>query len=264
MKVKKSYGIALCRPNEKNETEILLMKKRYTYHFFEFVFGRYRKNNIKHLMSLFNNMTYSEKLCILNMKFSDMWYKIWLTNPEKSFSYGGKTPEDDITNMGRRGKGNGCYFKKKNKFEASFMRDAGKSLLRMIDMSENAETPWDIPRGRKIPHEKDLDAASREFEEETGITSEDYTILWNIPPVVSAYKSHGTIYKHYFYLATLDNKEWKPRVSFKNFNQVLEVECLKWITPHEVKYLQLDPERNKRMNTILKVISKLYKKRMKL
>ena len=89
MKIKRSYGIALCRINK--EFEILLIKKKYTYYFFEFVYGNYKESNEKYLMFLFNNMTYEEKMCILNMKFSDMWYRITLTNPDKLDYYGSGT-----------------------------------------------------------------------------------------------------------------------------------------------------------------------------
>ena len=69
-KCKTSYGIALCRFNrDKNlQSEILMIKKRYTYHYFSFVFGHYKKYNNKHLQYLFNNMTFGEKIDILSMK----------------------------------------------------------------------------------------------------------------------------------------------------------------------------------------------------
>jgi hypothetical protein len=63
-KYKTSYGIALCRYNasKNNQPEILLIKKRYTYCYFSFVFGHYKKYNNKHLQYLFNNMSFGEKV----------------------------------------------------------------------------------------------------------------------------------------------------------------------------------------------------------
>ena len=79
-----SYGVALCQYNKKknNQIEILLVQKRYSYAYYNFVFGYYKKNNTKYLKYLFNNMTYNEKIDILGMQFSIMWYRIGLNNPE--------------------------------------------------------------------------------------------------------------------------------------------------------------------------------------
>ena len=267
-KVKKSYGIALCRFSDKEQgkVEILLIKKRYTYQFFEFVFGRYKKNDVKYLTYLFNHMTYSEKICILNMKFAEMWYKVWLNNPEKSYFYGYKqikegkmSPESKKRSKKTPWKGIGCYFKKKNKFESSFMKDSGKRLLNLIDTSINSEAPWDIPKGRKFPGEKDLNAAKREFEEETGVDPKNYTILWHVEPIMMSYRSRGTTYKHYYYLAKEEN-DWIPKVSFKKYNQVIEVECIRWVAREDVKFLQLNAEHHKRMMKLYYVITKVFKK----
>lgn len=274
MKVKKSYGIALCRhagPADLKNVEILLVKKRYTYQFFEFVFGRYKKNETKHLMYLFNHMTYAEKVCILNMKFSEMWYKIWLNDPEKSYFYGYKhikegrmEPEKKRTKRtSAQEKGIGSYFKKKSKFESSFVKDSGKRLLDMIEVSSNSEAPWDIPKGHKNPLEKDMNAARREFEEETGVDPKNYTMLWHVNPVVMSYQSaDGNIYKHYYYLARVENS-WEPKVSFKKYSQVVEIECVKWVTMKDVQFLQLNVEHHKRMLALFGVITKLFKKHTK-
>lgn len=273
MKVKKSYGIALCRrsadPNGVNDVEILLVKKRYTYQFLEFVFGRYKKNDTRRLMYLFNNMTYAEKVCILNMKFSEMWYKIWLNDPEKTCFYGYKQIKDGkiMQKTPKREsleKEMGSYFKKKNKFEACFMMDAGKRLLDMVNVSSNSETPWDIPKGHKYPAEKDLNAAKREFEEETGVDPKNYTILWDVDPITITYKSaDGNIYKYYYYLANAENS-WDTKISFKRYSQVVEVECVKWVSMKDIKFLQLNADQQKRMIKLFSGITKLFKKHTKI
>jgi len=84
---KKTYGIALCRYNEKKTAEILMIKKRYTYAFFSFVFGYYKKYNNKQIKHLFNNMTLEEKIDILSLNFSILWYRIWLSNPEQNYNF---------------------------------------------------------------------------------------------------------------------------------------------------------------------------------
>lgn len=273
MKIKKSYGIALCRyaPTGINHVgprrmQTLMVKKRFTYQFFEFVFGRYKPNDTKHLMYLFNNMTYAEKICILNMKFSDMWYKIWLSDPEKSYFYGYGQIRDGILSARKpskalaQEKGLGAYFKKKNKFESAFVKDSGKRLLDMIEVSSNSEAPWDIPKGHKNLDEQDLNAAVREFEEETGVDPKNYTILWDAKPIITTYQSwDGNIYKHHYYLAKTEG-DWNPKVSFKKYSQVIEIECVKWVTMNDIQFLQLNPEHHKRMVSLVGTLTKVFKK----
>jgi 8-oxo-dGTP pyrophosphatase MutT (NUDIX family) len=270
MKVKKSYGIALCRRTGAAPVEVLLVKKRYTYHFSEFVFGRYKKHDTKHLMHLFNNMTYAEKICILNMKFSEMWYKIWLSDPEKSYFYGYNQIRDGKISLEKKPKRSspqeriaGAYFKKKSKFESAFVKDSGKRLLDLINVSSNSEAPWDIPKGHKHATEKDLDTARREFEEETGIDPKNYTMMWNVDPIIMTYQScDGVVYKHYYYLAQSEN-DWDPKVSFKKYSQVVEVECVKWVGMRDIQFLQLNPDHKNRMVKLFTSIINLYKKHTK-
>ena len=84
-KIKKSFGIICCRQLENIGLQIVMIKKPVTYYFCEFVAGHYHKNNEKHLQILFNNMSYHEKIDILSLKFANMWYRIYKTNPEHTF-----------------------------------------------------------------------------------------------------------------------------------------------------------------------------------
>ena len=137
-----SYGVAMCRYNTKknNQVEILMVKKRYTYSYVTFVFGNYKKYNNKHLSYLFNNMTFDEKITILSMKFSSIWYRLWRYDPEANYTGNKRTDAEtrSVTN----------YFKKKTKFETIFLVDGGKRLQRLINNSFNAVTPWEIPKGK--------------------------------------------------------------------------------------------------------------------
>ena len=81
MSVKKSYGIALIRYNKlKKNYEFLMIKKRNSYAFVDFVLGRYNINNKKYIISLFNNMTYEEKLIIISLNFEMIWDRFRLTH----------------------------------------------------------------------------------------------------------------------------------------------------------------------------------------
>lgn len=264
-KYKTSYGIALCRFNkEKNyQSEILMIKKRYTYHYFSFVFGHYKKYNNKQIQYLFNNMTFGEKIDILSMKFNTMWYRLWINDPEKNYdinvNYSNIKPNDD--QYGRNLK---CYFRKKAKFETIFLRDSGKRLKRFINNSSNAVTPWEIPKGSINENELELNCAKREFEEETGITSDKYTILWNVKPINISHKDDDVVYRSVYYLAYFNNDScWQPKVKFDTCQQLSEVEQVRWVALNEITFLNLNTENRNRLIKNYKKIIYYFKKNIK-
>jgi 8-oxo-dGTP pyrophosphatase MutT (NUDIX family) len=257
-KYKISYGIALCRYNKdkNNQNEILMIKKRYTYYYFSFVFGHYKKYNNKHLQYLFDNMTFGEKIDILSMKFSNIWYRLWLTNPEQNYS-GNKSDETKFSNLK-------CYFRKKNKFENIFLRDNGNRLIRLINNSLNAETPWEIPKGGIEHNENSLDCAIREFEEETNISTCDYNILWNIDPVTVSHKDENIIYKSVYYIAYLNSSsKWKPKIKFDTCNQLGEIEQVRWVSLGEILFLNLNDKNKSKLQRNYKNIIHWFKKNIK-
>lgn len=256
---KTSYGIALCRYNKEknNQPEILMIKKRYTYHYFSFVLGHYKKYNNKQLQYLFNNMTFGEKVDILSMKFHTMWYRIWFWDPENSNTYDKKRNQGFIIDPK-------CYAKKKAKFENIFSRDGGKRLMRLINNSTNSVTPWEIPKGSANPDEKDLDCARREFEEETNIYSDKYSILWNVKPIKSSHKDDNIIYNSVYYLASFDTSSlWKPKVKFETNDQMVEIEQVQWVALSEIKFLNLNDDSKNRLQILYKKIIGAFKKNIK-
>jgi 8-oxo-dGTP pyrophosphatase MutT (NUDIX family) len=254
-----SYGIALCRYNtaHNNRTEVLMVKKRYTYQFFSFVFGYYKKYNGKYLKYLFDNMTFGEKIDILSMKFSSMWYRLWFCDPEKQYSL--KTTYGDHASNNLN-----CYFRKKAKFDTVFIRDQGSRLKRLINNSSNATVPWEIPKGGISACETELDCAMREFTEETGVRPDKYTIIWNIPPVTVSHKDNNVVYRSVYYVAFLNkNVTWDPKVSFKTTNQLTEVEEVHWVSLQEIEFLKLATPLKMRLISTYKKIIKVFRAHLK-
>ena len=259
VKYKTSYGIALCRFNkDKNyQSEILMINKRYTYSYFSFVFGLYKTYNIKQLQKLFNNMTFAEKIEILSMKFSAMWYKLWLCDPEKNFEIKMYNKKTDDKQSHKNIK---CYFRKKNKFESIFLQDGGKRLKNLINNSTNSVTPWEIPKGRKDDNETELECAMREIKEETNINNNTYTVLWNVDPIKFSHKDDGVVYNSIYYLAYMNNdSNWQPRINFNSINQLSEVEEVRWISLNDIKFLGLNEIYKKRLIFIYKKILYYFK-----
>lgn len=287
-RIKTSYGLALCRYNrhENNRIEILSIKKRFTYYYFSFVHGFYkgrslRNNDIGYIKYLFNNMSFQEKLTILSRNYGNMWWYIWLNNPEKGIGifdqataskngykigkvpyYVGTNEEKDIIQAVHDYT---KYFKRKNKFEKKFLLDGGRRLSELINNSKNCEAIWEIPKGAQDHKETDLDTAIREFSEESQIPPKYYNILYHVEPVILTYKDNDVIYRHIYYLAELNQTGYseprimKPKVNFKSYKQLSEVADINWLSLAHIKLFDLPTKNKKNMLNLYSNIIKKFK-----
>ena len=251
---KKSFGIAMCSIKN-NIFKILMIKKRYTYHFFDFVYGKYPKNNVKKIMYLLNNMTYHEKSLISKMNFGNIWEYIWDTNPEVNL----------ITQKTSKHKRDlNTFFIKKTKFYSNFGQNFGQKLKKLIYNSVNADTIWEIPKGHKKINETDMDASIREFKEETNIKMNQYKLFWQVSPITTSHISHNISYTYTYFLADfIHNSNYEQKKLFKNKEQCSEIENIKWISIDEIKFLNLNSSNNQRTVNLFKDIKKKYFKALK-
>ena len=72
MNIVKSYGIILiCNDN------ILLINRKHSIYYLEFMMGKYNLNDIKTLELIFSRITNREKNNIKNKEFSELWEELW-------------------------------------------------------------------------------------------------------------------------------------------------------------------------------------------
>ena len=254
--VKKSYGIACCRFNKKtNNMEILLVKKNYSYNFSMFVLGRYNKKDDKALRFLFNGMTNREKADILSMRFDILWYKMWQNIPQIS-----EPPSEEFKSENKlwnilfnrkytNDKNVSDYIKKKNKFESTFLVGGGKRLRHLIHGTTNLNNLWEIPKGRKSRKETKIDCAIREFKEETGMTLSDYTMLFNVRPVIQTHSTQYVTYKNKYFIAYAMKE--KKQSKFDIFNRNAEICDYRWVSLNEIKFIE-------DMNRLSPVVTKIF------
>jgi len=270
--VKTSIGIALCRYNN-NNIEILLIKKRFSYHFYALVMGHYKKSdlkgNAKYIKFLFDNMNYAEKIDLLGMQFSTMWYRIWLNNPEKYFNISDVYQTTNFSNHVMHNTLSNSeiyksYFQKRNKFENNFLKDNGKKLRSYIQSSTNSEIIWEIPKGHIHGNETHIDCAIREFYEETSIKYNKYRILHNIDPITDESYDGDIVYKSIYYVADLCDKDLTPRINFKNLDQIVEVDQIKWVSINEIKFMNLNVDMHNKLVRLYGNIINKYKQVKKL
>ena len=160
MIVKKSYGIILCRNiGRENEIkfEVLLVQKRHTYAYMEFLNGHYDPKDNRRLINILSHMTIEELIDIWSLEFKYMWYRFIMETNETPF-----------------------YCKKERKFYNSFIkRDGGRTLRKMIErIAPSGSLIYEFPKGRKdSPKETDLACAIRELQEEANVPRKQYKII---------------------------------------------------------------------------------------
>ena len=249
--VKQSFGVICYKKSRIHNNEcysLLMIKKSTTYCFNEFILARYDKHDDIHIIKLFDGMTYYEKMDILTMKFSNLWYRMY---------------KETFDNSGVSANYN-SYLKKKSKFESSFLHDGGKYLRSLLSRSKNTvDTPWEFPRGRRRCNEQEIDIATREFHEETGISAPYYKIKYHIKPFVTSYKDYGVVYKSTYYFAELV-KDYEPVYSFDMFTQMSEISAVKWVTMLDIIALDIDRLTKARLIKQFGIIKQIIKNHTKL
>ena len=103
------------------------------------------------------------------------------------------------------------------------------------------EPEWGFPKGRRDYNEKDMDCALREFEEETGLSKDNVSIVQNIVPIEEIFTgSNYKSYKHKYYIAYIDNINSDSPIEYQE-SEVSKVqwlsfdECLKIIRPYNLE-----------------------------
>ena len=205
-----SIGIIVFRRNEIKKLEYLMIRRKDTIGYIEFMRGKYMLNNHNFLLNIISEMTVDEKQRILTNDFSSLWRELWGDTIGTQYRN-----EEGISNekfsLLKRGINNG------NKFY---------SLETLIDESKSrwTEPEWGFPKGRHNYQEKDISCALREFEEETGYSRNNINILTNVMPFEEIFTgSNYKPYKHKYYVAHMD-KDIIPCNSY----QQTEVSKIEW------------------------------------
>ena len=206
--IKKSVGVILYDKMGKN---VLMVQKRTSYAFTDFIMGRYNKNNRRNILSKFNNMTIHEKILVRSLNFDLMWYHHTLNLD--------KTP---------------LYYRCLTKFTNNFLVNNNKLLKGLLNGSiRNVDLLWEPPKGRINDKESNLSCAMRELKEETGITSESYQIIKG-HKVKKAHMADKIKYVVYYYIAKC-REDVIPTFSVSNTVQAIELANTKWIPVRDIK-----------------------------
>jgi 8-oxo-dGTP pyrophosphatase MutT (NUDIX family) len=209
-----------------NNIKFLMISRKNSLGYVEFIRGRYRPEKIGQVIYLFKQMMQSEIDKIKeSLKISDGFESLW-----KSF-WGNKTESPYLLKEKSIAKANYNMLKFKGiegpELDLNYIVETVKADY---DTEE-----WGFPKGRKNKIETEEECAIREFKEESGYTDNDFTIIKNISPLVEELiGTNGIKYKHVYYIAELktnkspknniteSQKEEIGNVQFMDFTQALE------------------------------------------
>ena len=143
----------------------------------------------------------------------------------------------------------------------SFMNNNPGMLARMVlrSTTEWNEPEWGFPKGKREQHETDIRCASREFEEETGISKQSIHVLQNVKPVEEVYiGTDGRPYKHKYFIAIMKD-DFVNKTVLTNF-QRSEVSKVMWVGVQQMNHL-IRPDNQKKKDVYAQVcdIFKKYK-----
>lgn len=182
--------------------EYLMVQRKDSLGFVEFVRGKYHSNDHAYVGALLANMTGAERdkllqACEAADGMGALWRYLWrdLSHPEPAA--GDADP----------GGGKGGFARDFEDARAKF--DRVKRLLPELLQqfpSEVRETEWGFPKGRRNMNESDMQCASREFQEETGLDPSELRLLQSEPGRYMHMEemfqgSNGVWYRHVYFVA---------------------------------------------------------------
>ena len=167
--------------------EILMIQRKDTLGYIEFMRGKYIVTSADYIQSLFNQMTISELERLEKYDFDTLWNALWNNQISRQYKQ-----EYDTA------------IAKYNQLKIGGPETNHKSLDWYIQHA-NREwiTPeWGFPKGRRGNRESEISCATREFKEETGLSDDQFHLVKNLLPIEENFLGSNRIqYRHRYYLA---------------------------------------------------------------
>lgn len=222
----------------KERINFLMIRRKHTLGYIEFIRGRYKIENVDGICFLFQQMTDSEINKIKNNNFDFLWKDFW--NDSKNNSY--YQQEFELSK------------KRFNTLKYGVDDDRFLALNFYIQHAtptwKTAE--WGFPKGRRNPQETNIQCAQREFAEETGLDKSSYKLINSLIPLTEELVgTNGINYKHVYYIAMSNNDKSDNLKITKLLSS--EIGDIGWFSHHEALQL-IRPHHTQRG----KVLTKLY------
>jgi len=170
--------------NSNNKTiSYLLVSKKHTYGFTDLVNGKYSFADKKYIFNLLRQLTEEEYNRLINDDFLTLF---------KEVNY-----IIDDNNLNK--------IKNLDKMEKRFYQLRENIPKQYNNVVYSYTTPdWEFPKGKLRGNESILKCARREFQEETGLTPDQYTLFKNIKPFQEVFDgTDGKKYQYTYFIALI-------------------------------------------------------------
>jgi 8-oxo-dGTP pyrophosphatase MutT (NUDIX family) len=240
-----SFGI-ICFRKKENQVEYLMIRRKDTLGYIDFLRGKYSLYNKYYLMNMLKQMTIEEKESLKTKSFDVLWRELWGDNA----LYNKYKNEEMISREKFNQLSAGVYFvnpitdEMDNNY-GSYSRWSTKKEIQSISYTLQSlieesmvyeqwdEQEWGFPKGRRNYQEKEHECALREFSEETGYDSSLLKNIENILPFEEIFMgSNYKSYKHKYYLMYMHyddtnthndfEKSEVSKIDWKNYETCLE------------------------------------------
>jgi len=217
----------------KDKLKILMIRRKYSVGYIEYIKGRYDETNNDSILFLLNQMTHTEINNIKTHELFYLWINLWNNNklPHSELDQNDnlKTPE---------------FLMSETKFNYIRANKIFDIIDSKIDIKYD-QPEWGFPKGKRNLYEKNINCAIREFMEETGVCTSDFQIMDRIYTLNELFKGTNNIeYKHSYFLSIgnlVDLQIEQPcqiaeigDIGWFNYSQ-----CKTLIRPYHIQRLQL-------------------------
>ena len=250
-----SYGLIVFRRTPAGRVEYVMIRRRDTLGFIDFMRGKYSVYNKEYILNMILQMTISEKSRLLTDPFETIWHDLWGSET------GSGSPQTEQYRMEEH--------VSREKFTqlrvGIVLKDDFYTLETLIQLSRErtlgigksdgtgAKPPqtdewefaeWGFPKGRRNFQEKDYHCAVREFCEETGYSESSLVPVKNLLPFEEIFTgSNYKSYKHKYYLTYMSYADSLSPCVF----QSSEVSCVEWKSREEcmasIRYYNVEKKR---------------------
>jgi 8-oxo-dGTP pyrophosphatase MutT (NUDIX family) len=239
-----SFGCIVFRINpETNFREYLMICRRFSIAYLEFIRGKYAISDIKYITGLLQQMTNKEREIIGCADYWKIRNATWCSGAfddnlslKRDICAGSdnKYYNEDVLSCEKFGALcrqynlsellKGCL-DEGDKADSSELEE-----IRMFPNNGWDQPEWGFPKGRREYKETDYFCAIREFHEETGINISLLQQIKNIIPIEENFMgSNFKTYKHKYYLMYMNYADTMIKTNF----QKSEVSCIAWKTLDE-------------------------------
>lgn len=208
--------------NINDDIQFLMVQRKHSLGYMEFMRGRYSIDNINTLIHLLEQMSPNEINDISNKDFDYLWNGLWDLNNIKNKNHHKE------------------YIQSKQKFYQIKLNHPNIFTETKPLYSFNE---WGFPKGRREAYESDLVCAIREFEEETGLEETNYNVLEKCKFIrENLTGTNGVYYAHNYFLSIInDNTDSKDDTNREiGQTKVLNIlECLDKIRPYHKNKIRI-------------------------